>query len=199
MSFGIVVPWISVHVANPLERPIHIAKQTGYLGLAISVGPAVGVMVSMLVGPLEAYTYASAGVTTMLFSGLNFLLVYNFFDDVTLLNKPASSPGKQVDAAGAGTLAAPAEVKPPKLLIQIVIVSIFCNTWAFMGGYESALTLVVNQWYGWTAEDSWQVRPPVDERSRHILGMASHRQPACVVGVDPDCDQLRRLVNGAHP
>lgn len=46
-------------------------------------------------------------------------------------------------------MVAEAKPQPPTRLLRVVGFSIFVMSLGFMGGYESALSLIVNQWYGW--------------------------------------------------
>ena len=67
----------------------------------------------------------------------NFLIIWFYFDDYTVLNQaPKPSSGAP----------SPAPVPVPRLLIALCCAPVFLICLAYLGGYESALALIVNQW-----------------------------------------------------
>jgi hypothetical protein len=118
--------------------PLHRSCYATALTTAISIGPAFGIAASIPFAA-GAWSYASSGVVTWLLSLTNLLVIWLYFDDNTVLN-PTPKPSANGDAPKQDT------TPVPRLLVGLCCAPVFLICLAYLGGYESALALIVNQW-----------------------------------------------------
>jgi hypothetical protein len=90
----------------------------------------------------------------MLMSAVNFAILAIYFDDDSILSPPQPP-------AAAGAAPAPPQEPVPMLLVILCCTPVFLIAMSYLGGYESALALIVNQWYGWDSAESAYVFVPM--------------------------------------
>ncbi len=172
-SFSLPAAWIGVRLPKE-QRPQRVIMMQAALAFGIVFGPVLGSVLASSMPDTWA-GYQSTGYFTLGNSGLLFLLVLCFFDDVERM--PADSvfsEGKDL------TEAEREEERKVSFIIRAAALSAFFITMGLMAGFETLMGLAVYHSFGWDTHESLRAWVPFGAMSLvtfMLAPMLLHRVP----------------------
>lgn len=135
--------WLAVRLSHE-EASYWAAMVTIATTFGAVVGPLAGTIVAAVI-PVEGLLYTAPGWITIVSSTILIATTILLFDDDVMLSQSVKA---EPDSA--------AQTVPRKAVL-VTLTNSFCIGLAYLGGLESALSLVVHERFGYGIVDSWPI------------------------------------------